>query len=88
MNNIKFSSLEECFDCYGRESLVAIDNLRQIIFYTSKGVQPKYVFENQNKQGKISCWFHKGETAFVYRLWQDSNPKKTNKDVKPSRHNI
>lgn len=76
MKNIGFKSLEECIDCYGRGNLVAIDNLSQIIFYTRNGCQPKYVSENQNKQGKISCWFLKSETLFVYKLWQNSNPKK------------
>ncbi len=79
MKNINFKSLEEVIECYGRDNIVAIDTLPQIIFYTSKGVQPKFVAENQTKQGKISCWFLKSETSFVYKLWQDSNPKKTNK---------
>lgn len=79
MKGISFKSLDEVIECYGRENLIAIDTLPQIIFYTSKGVQPKYVSENQMKQGKISCWFLKSETAFVYKLWQESNPKKENK---------
>ena len=73
---IQFRSLDDCIECYGRENLVAIDTLPQIIFYTSKGVQPKFVSENQTKQGKISCWFLKNETSFVYKLWQESNQKK------------
>lgn len=76
MKSITFGSLEECIDCYGRENLVAIDTLPQIIFYTSHGVQPKFVSENQVKQGRISCWFLKNETAYVYKLWQESHPKK------------
>lgn len=78
MNNIKFRSLEECIECYGRENLIPIDTLPQIIFYTARGVQPKYVAENQVKQGRISCWFLKSETAFVYKLWQESQPTKRN----------
>ncbi len=80
MKKIQFRSLDDCIECYGRENLIAIDTLPQIIFYTSKGVQPKFVSENQTKQGKISCWFLKSETSFIYKLWQDSNPKKINKN--------
>ena len=80
MKNIEFKSLEECIDCYGRENLIAIDVLPQIILYVSKGCQPRFVSENQNKPGKITCWFLKSETAFVYKIWQDSNPKKTSKN--------
>jgi len=88
MKKIQFKSLDDCIECYGRENLIAIDTLPQIIFYTANGVQPKYVSENQIKQGKISCWFLKNETAFVYKLWQNSNPKKEQKNVKKQRQNI
>lgn len=76
MKKIEFKSLDDCIKCYGRENLIAIDTLPQIIFYTARGVQPKYVTENQVKQGKISCWFLKNETSFIYKLWQESHPKK------------
>lgn len=76
MRSIPFKNLDECIECYGRGNLVAIDTLPQIIFYVSHGVQPKYVSENETKQGRISCWFLKQETAYVYKLWQDSYPKK------------
>lgn len=76
MKIINFKSLDEVIDCYGRENLVAIDNLKQIIFYTKNGCQPKFVRENETKNGKISCWFLKSETSYVYKLWQDSRPKK------------
>ena len=76
MKTIQFTNLEEVFDCYGRENLIAIDNLKQIIFYTGLGCQPKFVFENQVKPGKISAWFLKGETAFAYRKWCENAPNK------------
>ena len=81
MKILQFKNLDECIEVYGRENLIAIDTLKQIIFYTANGCQPKYVSENENKPGKLSCWFLKNETAFVYKLWQDSNPKKENKNV-------
>lgn len=76
MKIINFSSLDEVIECYGRENIVAIDNIRQIIFYTSRGCQPRYVCENETKPGKISAWFLKNETAFVYKMWQKSLPQK------------
>lgn len=69
MNKIQFSSLEEVFECYGRSNLIPIDNLEQIIFYTSHGCQPKFIYENEIKPGKLSCWFQKDETSFVYKKW-------------------
>lgn len=77
MNGINFKSLDDVIECYGRGNLIAIDTLPQIIFYTAKGVQPKYVIENETKPGRISCWFLKSETAYIYKLWQQSHPKKS-----------
>lgn len=70
MKNMSFKTLEECIECYGRENLIAIDNLSQIIFYTKNGCQPRFIYENETKQGKITCWFLKNETLYVYKLWQ------------------
>lgn len=76
MNKIQFETLEEVFDCYGRENIVAIDNIKQIIFYTAHGCQPKFVYENEVKPGKISAWFLKNETNFVYQKWLANRPQK------------
>ncbi len=69
MKTIDFKTLEEVFECYGRENLIAIDNIRQIIFYTKHGCQPKFVWENEVNPGRITAWFLKNETSFVYKKW-------------------
>lgn len=74
MKKIKFASLEECVECYGRGNLVAIDNLLQIIYYTKCGCQPKFIYENETKPGKITAWFLKNETNFVYKKWMANKP--------------
>lgn len=76
MKTIKFDSLEDCFECYGRENLVAIDFLPQVIFYVKHGCQPKFVFENEIKPGKMTFWFHKSESSYIYNKWKDSQPSK------------
>lgn len=75
MKKIDFKTLDEVFDCYGRENLVAIDNIKQLIFYTSHGCQPKFLYENEVKPGKIAAWFLKNETNFVYRKWLKARPE-------------
>lgn len=74
MKNINFRSKEEMFECYGRDNVVAIDCIKQIIFYTSHGCQPKFIYENETKPGKIACWFLKSETNFVYKKWLENKP--------------
>lgn len=76
MKNINFETLDDAIECYGRENLIAIDNLKQAIFYTKHGCQPKYVSEHEYKPGKVSFWFLKPETTYVYNMWQKENLKK------------
>lgn len=74
-----FSELQEVYDCYGEENIVPITNLAQIIYYTSKWrVQPKYVCESDRNQGRIVCYFHKGETKKPYEEWMNNRKEKEN----------
>lgn len=76
MKTMSFTTLEECIECYGRENLVAIDNLKQVIFFCTHGCQPKFVFENEEKAGKLTCWFLKNETKYIYQRWLKNRPTK------------
>lgn len=76
MKTIQFTTLDEAFDCYGRENLIPIDYLPQVIFYCQQGCQPKFVFENELKPGKMTFWFHKGESSYIYNKWRNSQPRK------------
>lgn len=75
MNKLNFNSLEEAFECYGRENLIPIDCIKQIIFYTQHGCQPKFVWEKEDGSGKLTGWFLKSETSWVYKKWCRNKPK-------------
>lgn len=65
-----FSSLEEVYECYGKDNIIPITQLSQIIYYTSKWhVQPKWTQESEHNPGHICCFFHKGETKKCYEEW-------------------
>lgn len=74
MKVIQFESLDEAIECYGRENLIAIDCIKQILFYTSHGCQPKFVWEKEGSPGKLTCWYLKNETSFVYKKWLANKP--------------
>lgn len=74
MKNLTFTSLEEAIDCYNRENLIPIDNIKQIIFYTKHGAHPKIILENELRPGRLTAWFLKSETDFIYRKWMKSKP--------------
>ena len=76
MKSITFENLEEAIECYGRENLIPIDNIKQLLFYTKHGCQPKFVFENELKPGKITAWFLKDETRFIYKKWCETAPSR------------
>ena len=74
MKIINFKSLDEAIECYGRENLIAIDCIKQIIFYIKHGCQPRFVWENEGKPRRITAWFLKDITYYVYRKWMNNRP--------------
>lgn len=73
---IDFASLDEAIDCYGRGNLIPIDSIKQQIFYAKHGCQPKFIWEKESEPGKLTCWYLKAETSWVYNKWLESRPKK------------
>lgn len=76
IGRLKLKTLEDVYNCYGKENLICLDLLKQIFFYTSKGVQPVFVCESdkENRNGKLVCWFLKSETQWVYQEWKKNRP--------------
>ena len=70
---IKFKTFQDVEEVYGKENLVKIVNLKQILFYCKNGLQP--VFIDEGYQGKLVAWFHKPSTSMVWKYWKDNNPK-------------
>lgn len=79
MKVIDFKTLDEAFECYGRQNLIPIDNIKQLIFYAKHGCQPKFVWEKESEPGKITGWFLKSETNYVYKKWLNNHPQKDTK---------
>lgn len=76
ISSIKLETIQDAYECYGQENLVPIDLLKQIIFYTSRGVQPVFTCESEKegKKGQLVCWFLKSETQWVYKKWKENRP--------------
>ncbi|MBT9778849.1 hypothetical protein GPL15_20425 [Clostridium sp. MCC353] len=69
-----FKNLEEVYECYGEHNIIPVTALKQIIFYTSHKIQPKWICESANNEGHICCYFHKGETKKLYSEWLKRRP--------------
>lgn len=78
MDYIKiFESIDDVYECYGRENIIPITNIAQIIFYTARyKLQPKWIDESSENKGKIVCYFHKGETHKAFIEWTKNKPQK------------
>lgn len=76
ISRIKLETVQDVFDCYGKDNLVPIDFLKQIIFYTSKGIQPVFTYESEkeDRKGQLVCWFLKSETQWAYKKWKGNRP--------------
>lgn len=76
ISNLKLETLQDVFKCYGKENLICLDLLKQIIFYTSRGIQPVFVCESEknSRKGQLVCWFLKSETKYVYQKWKENKP--------------
>ncbi len=76
ISRLKLETKQDVFDCYGENNLVPIDLIKQIIFYTSKGVQPVFTCESEKKgrEGQLVCWFLKSETQWIYQKWKENRP--------------
>ena len=74
ISKLKLETLQDVFNCYGKDNLICLDLLKQIIFYTSKGVQPVFVCESEKeaRKGQLVCWFLKSETQWVYQKWKEN----------------
>lgn len=77
---IKFRTLEEATSCYGRENLVAIDFIKQQLFYAKCGCQPKFIWEKEGSDNRITAWYLKTETTYARRKWEETRPVKKEKE--------
>ena len=73
VNNIKFKTLADVEEVYGKNNLVKLVNLKQILFYCKNGLQP--VFIEEGYKGKLVAWYHKPSTSKLWEYWKENDPK-------------
>lgn len=73
MKTLEFKTLDDLFECYDKRDLVAIDTLRQAIFYIKHGVQPEFVYEKEGDPGRATFWFLKAKTRYVFAKWKQES---------------
>lgn len=78
ISRLKLKTLQDAYDCYGKENLIPIGKLKQAMFYITKGVQPVFTYpsEMEGKEDRATFWFLKSETQWVFKKWQENRPIK------------
>lgn len=76
---INFSSLEEAIDCYGRENLVPITKISQVIDFVKEGCQPRFIWEKEGSVGIVTYWYLKSEFLYVRKKLEKKYPERYGK---------
>lgn len=75
-----FDSLEEVFEAFGEDNLVAITFMPQIIFYLSNyNIQPVWTTPSEVNNEKLAFYFIKAETKKPFEAWQKRRSEKEHK---------
>ena len=72
----RVKTLEDAFNCYGRDNLVPITFLKQVKFYLQSEVQPVLVYPKEGDETRLTYWFLKAETQYVKKQWDATKPQK------------
>ena len=72
-----FDSLEEVFEAFGKDGVIPITCMQQIIFYLSNyNIQPVWTVPSETNEGKLAFYFIKAETKRPYEAWQKRKVEK------------
>ena len=72
-----FDNLDEIKEAFGKDGIIPITEMKQVIFYISRYlIQPIWVCPSETKPGKMAYYFVKAETKKPYEEWMKNRPKK------------
>lgn len=75
---IKCKTFEDVVKVYGKENLVKVVNIRQIVTYAKMKCQPVWIDEGY--EGKLVAFFYKPESSLAWEYWKSNKPiQKNNK---------
>lgn len=72
-----FDSLDEIKEAFGEDGIIAITEIKQVIFYISRyNIQPVWISPSEKRTGRMAYYFIKAETKKPYTDWMTNRPKK------------
>lgn len=68
-----FKTPSEVMDCYGRNNVLSLVNLQQILTYADWGVQPVFIFRSEFDK-KLVAYYVQSDTDEVWVKWRNNRP--------------
>lgn len=68
---LKCKTFEDVIDTYGRDNLIKICNIKQIVKYAVLKCQPVWIDEGYG--GKLIAYYFKPETDKAWDYWKTNN---------------
>lgn len=79
IKKLPFDSLDEVYEAFGKDGVIAITKMAQIIFYISRyAIQPVWICPSDTNVGKMAYYFIKPQTKKPYEEWMKSLQEKKN----------
>jgi len=72
---MRFKTLEEAMEFYGKDNVIALLNLRQILSYAAWGVQPIFICESEFDK-KLVAYYYQPDTDEAWSRWRSAKPTK------------
>lgn len=61
----------ELKNTYGKENIISLVNIQQILTYADFGVQPKMIFRSEF-DNKIIAYYLQEDTTEVWKMWRNN----------------
>ena len=69
---IKFKSFDDVIKVYGKENIIKLVNIKQIVQYAKMQCQPVWIDEGYN--GKLVAYYYRPETQLAWEYWRTHIP--------------
>ena len=65
---IKFKTFDDVIKVYGKDNIVTLVNIKQIVQYAKMECQP--VFIDEGYDGKLVAYYYRPETKMAWEYWR------------------
>lgn len=72
---MKFKTPNEVINYYGKENIISLVNIQQILTYADWGVQPELIYRSEFDK-KLVAYYIQSNTDEAWKRWRQNKPEK------------